>query len=151
MPNDSSKYEEAAFIRGRFNDAIQQAYAVYCESEEIAAYATLELFRLENARPLSKEESQDDLDRFQEKSEALDQTKKNMFFILEKIHELARDRDKYVSDIYMSTKILDIEHKLEDLTPWIEELRSETKSQAESAKMDAKITAEIAEVHKVGT
>ena len=66
-----------------------------------------------------------------------------MRFILDKLHQLARDREKFISDIYTSTKIVDLESKLGDLTPWLKDLLTEVQSRTESAKLDAKVTSEI--------
>ena len=67
-----------------------------------------------------------------------------MRFILDRLHELARDRDKFVSDIYTSTRIVDLESKLSNLTPWLEDLLTEVESRAEAAKLNARVTSEIA-------
>jgi hypothetical protein len=148
MPRDDAKLEEAALIRSRFNEAIQEAYIVYCGCEEVAAYAVLEIFRLENMSNLSHSEDSDRLERLKEKTEVLARTKDNMHFILDKIHGLARDRDRYIADIYMSRRIVDLEEKLSNLTPWIQDLSTETQDKAEAAKLYAKITSEISAVNK---
>ncbi|MFH0824434.1 MAG: hypothetical protein V2B18_16900 [Pseudomonadota bacterium] len=143
MGKDISKLEEAALIRSHFKTAIEQAYEVYCESEEIAAYARLEIFRLLNLKPGSDSEENARLERIEEKTEVLTRTKENMFFILDKIRELARDRDKYISDIYMSKKIIDLQERLGNLTPWLKDLSIDVQSRAETAKLNAKISSEI--------
>jgi hypothetical protein len=143
MSDEHSKYEEAALIRSHYNDAIEGTRTIYQESEEVAAYLCLEIFRLENLKCSSQSEETERLERISEKAEMLSRTKETMRFILDKLHELARDRDKFVSDIYTSTKIIDLESKLRDLTPWLEDLLTEVKSRAETAKVDAKIKSEF--------
>jgi hypothetical protein len=143
MSDEHSKYEEAALIRSHYNEAIKETCAIYHESEEVAAYLCLEVFRLENLKCPSQSEETDRLERISEKTEMLSRTKDTMRFILDKLHELARDRDKFVSDIYTSTKIIDLESKLSDLTPWFKELLTEVQSRADAAKVEAKITSEF--------
>jgi hypothetical protein len=143
MTSDYSKYEEAAIIRSHYNEAVQEAYKLYYESEEVAAYLALEVFRLENLSCASESEENERLERIIEKQEVLSRTKETMHFILDKLHALARDRDKFVSDIYTSSKIVDLESKLSDLTPWLQDLLVEVQSRAETAKLNAKITSEI--------
>jgi len=53
-------------------------------------------------------------------------------------------KDKFVSDIYTSTRIVGLESKLSNLTPWPDDLLTEVESRAEAAKLNAKITSEIA-------
>ena len=148
MSKDDPKLQEAALIRSSFNEAIQEAYRVYCGCEEVAAYAVLEIFRLENRSRVSETEDRDSLERLKEKNEVLFRTKENMHFVLDKIHELARDRDRFIADIYMSRRIVDLEEKLNNLTPWIQDLSYETHGKAEAAKLYAKITSEISAVNK---
>lgn len=143
MTDEHSKYEETAAIRSYYGEAINQACSIYYESEEVAAYLVLEIFRLENLKCTSESEEKERLERISEKTEILARTKETMRFILDKIHKLARDRDKFISDIYTSTKIVDLESKLGDLTPWLNDLLTEVQDRAESAKLDAKITSEI--------
>jgi hypothetical protein len=144
MDRESAKYEEAARIRSHYNEAISEAYKVYYESEEIAAYLVLEIFRLQNLRCESESEEIDRSERLSEKTGVLDRTKQTMHFILDRLHEWARDRDNFVSDIYTSTRIVDLESKLSNLTPWLDDLLIEVERKAEAAKLDAKITSEIA-------
>jgi hypothetical protein len=143
MSDENSKYEEAALIRSHYNEAIKATRTIYHESEEVAAYLCLEIFRLENLKCSSQSEETERLERMSEKTEMLSRTKDTMRFILDKLHELARDRDKFVSDIYTSTKIVDLESKLSDLTPWFKELLTEVQSRADAAKVEAKITSEF--------
>jgi hypothetical protein len=149
MKTEPSKIEEASLIRLHYTTAIEQAYELYCESEEIAAYAVLELYRLENFESTSDEEREECLERKAEKSEVLSRTKENMYFILEKIRQLSRDREKYIADIYMSKKIVDLEERLNDLTPWLTDLSLEVQSRAETAKLNAKISSEITRATKL--
>jgi len=144
MDRESAKYEEAAMIRSHYNEAIAEAYKVYYESEEIAAYLVLEIFRLQNLKCESESEEEDRSERLSEKTGILARTKQTMRFILDRLHELARDRDKFVSDIYTSTRIVDLESKLSNLTPWLEDLLTEVESRAEAAKLNARVTSEIA-------
>jgi len=144
MDRESAKYEEAAMIRSHYNEAIAEAYKVYYESEEIAAYLVLEIFRLQNLKCESESEEKDRSERLSEKTGILARTKQTMRFILDRLHELARDRDKFVSDIYTSTRIVDLESKLSNLTPWLEDLLTEVESRAEAAKLNARVTSEIA-------
>jgi uncharacterized coiled-coil protein SlyX len=148
MTRDAAKIEEAAFIRSCYKEAIDAAYRVYCDTEEIAAYAALEIWRLHNLSCTSSEEERECSERIAEKQEILNTTKENLNFILDKIRDLARGRDKFISDIYMSHGIIDLEEKLADLTPWIEELSTEIRSRADAAKLHAKITSEIARAVK---
>lgn len=143
MTSEYSKYEEAAIIRSHYNEAVQEACKLYYESEEVAAYLALEIFRLDNLNCASEAEEKDRFERLSEKQEILSRTKETMRFILDKLHELARDRDKFVSDIYTSSQIVDLESKLSDLTPWLQDLLVEVQSRAETAKLNAKITSEI--------
>jgi hypothetical protein len=143
MTSDYSKYEEAAIIRSHYNEAVQETYKLYYESEEVAAYLALEIFRLENLICTSETEEDERLTRLKEKQEILSRTKETMHFILDKLHTLARDRDKFISDIYTSNKIVDLESRLSDLTPWLQDLLIEVQSRAETAKLNAKITSEI--------
>ena len=143
MSDEHSKYEEAALIRSHYNNAIKQAYNIYYESEDVAAYLVLEIFRLENLKCSHQSEEKERQERISEKTEVLARTKETMRFVLDKLHQLARDRDKFISDIYTSTKIVDLESKLGDLTPWLEDLLTEVQARAETAKLDAKITSEI--------
>jgi len=121
---------------------------VYCDTEEIAAYAALEVWRLQNLSCASADEERERSERLAEKEEILSVTKENLNFILDKIRGLARERDKFISDIYMSHGIVDLQEKLSDLTPWIEDLSTEIQSRAEAAKLNAKITSEIARAVK---
>jgi hypothetical protein len=144
MDNDHAKYEEAALIRSHYNRAISQVYQIYYDSEEIAAHLVLEVYRLENWTCESEKEKQDRRERLDEKVEILFRTKEAMHFILNRLQELARDRDRFVSDIYTSTKIADVESRLGDLTPWLMDLQMEVQGRAETAKLNAKISSEIA-------
>jgi hypothetical protein len=148
MAAPDSKLEEAALIRTRYNHAIEEAYRVYCDFEEIAAYAVLEVFRLSKMSFFSEKEEIERTNRIDEKGAILVNIKKNLHFILDRIHELAKDRDKYISDIYMSKKIIDLEEKLNNLTPWLQDLTYEMKGKAEAAKLYAKITTEVLSVKK---
>ncbi|HTY22642.1 MAG TPA: hypothetical protein VMC85_05900 [Desulfomonilaceae bacterium] len=148
MSLDSTKLEEAGLIRARYNEAIKAAYLLYCDTEEVAAYAVLEIARLQHLSPSSEKEEQELQERLAEKQEVLSTTKENLNFILDKIQELARERAKYISDIYMSRRIVDLEEKLTDLTPWIEELSTEIEDRANAAKLNAKISSEIARAVK---
>ncbi len=143
MTDEHSKFEETAVIRSHYNEAINEACSIYYESEEIAAYLVLEIFRLENLKSTSESEEGERLERISEKTEVLSRTKETMRFILDKLHQLARDREKFISDIYTSTKIVDLESKLGDLTPWLKDLLTEVQARTESAKLDAKVTSEI--------
>ncbi len=143
MRNDRSQLEEAAKIRSYYSEAIVEAYNIYYESEEIAAHLILEVFRLENVKCASETEETARLERIAEKSEILSRTKENLRFILERLHELAGERDKCISDIYTSTRIVDIESRISNLTPWLNDLSMEVQSRAETAKLTAKITSEI--------
>ncbi len=143
MDDDHAKYEEAALIRSHYNKAISQVYKIYHDSEEIAAYLVLEVFRLENWKCESDEEEQERLERLSEKMGILARTKEAMHFVLNRLHELARDRDRFISDIYTSIKIVDLESRLGDLTPWLTDLQMEVQSRAETAKLNAKISSEI--------
>jgi len=149
MSLDSTKLEEASLIRARYNEAINAAYLLlYCDTEEVAAYAVLEIARLQHLSPGSEKEERELQERLAEKQEVLSTTKENLNFILDKIQELARERAKYISDIYMSRRIVDLEEKLTDLTPWIEELSTEIEDRANAAKLNAKISSEIARAVK---
>jgi hypothetical protein len=143
MTSDYSKYEEAAIIRSHYNEAVQEAYKLYYESEEVAAYLALEVLRLKNLSCASEPEENERLERLTEKQDVLSRTKETMHFILDKLHNLARGRDKFISDIYTSSKIVDLESRLSDLTPWLQDLLVEVQSRAETAKLNAKITSEI--------
>jgi len=148
MTRDAITLEEAALIRSSYKEAIDAAYRVYCDTEEIAAYAALEVWRLQNLSCASADEERERSERLAEKEEILSVTKENLNFILDKIRGLARERDKFISDIYMSHGIVDLQEKLSDLTPWIEDLSTEIQSRAEAAKLNAKITSEIARAVK---
>ncbi|MBI4964148.1 MAG: hypothetical protein HY913_12785 [Desulfomonile tiedjei] len=148
MTRDAAKLEEAALIRSCYNEAIHSAYQLYCDTEEIAANALLEVWRLQKLSSASSEEERDRLDRIEEKQEILVATKQNLHFILAKIRDLARERDKFISDIYMSHGIIDLEEKLADLTPWIEDLSTEIRGRANAARLNAKISSEIARAVK---
>ena len=129
MDNDHAKYEEAALIRSHYNGAISQVYQIYYDSEEIAAHLVLEVYRLENWTCESEKEEQDRRERLDEKVEILFRTKEAMHFILNRLQELARDRDRFISDIYTSTKIADVESRLGDLTPWLRDLQMEVRAE----------------------
>jgi hypothetical protein len=144
MTRDAAKLEEAAVIRARYKDAIDAAYGLYCDSEEVAAYAVLEIRRLQSLMSGAEGEDQESLERLAEKKEILLRTKENLNFILDKIRELVRERDKYISDIYLSHRIMDLEEKLADLTPWMKDLSAETQDRADAARLNAKISSEIA-------
>lgn len=146
METDYSKYEEAAIIRAHYNEAVQEAYKLYYESEEIASYLALEVFRLQNMKCASESEEKERSERIAEKTEILSRTKETMHFILDKLHELARDRDRFVSDIYTSNQIVDVESRLSDLTPWLQDLMFEVRSRAETAKLNARIAAEMSKI-----
>jgi len=148
MTRDAITLEEAALIRSSYKEAIDAVYRVYCDTEEIAAYAALEVWRLQNLSCASADEERERSERLAEKEEILSVTKENLNFILDKIRGLARERDKFISDIYMSHGIVDLQEKLSDLTPWIEDLSTEIQSRAEAAKLNAKITSEIARAVK---
>jgi len=148
MTRDAITLEEAALIRSAYKEAIDAAYRVYCDTEEIAAYAALEVWRLQNLSCVSADEERECSERLAEKQEILNTTKENLNFILDKIRDLARERDKFISDIYMSHGIIDLQEKLSDLTPWIEDLSTEIQSRADAAKLNAKITSEIARALK---
>lgn len=148
MTRDTAKLQEAAFIRARYNEAIDAAYSLYCDTEEVAAYAVLEIGRLEKLKSSSEEEEQERLERLVEKQTILSTTKEHLNFILDNIQELARERDKYISDIYMSHRIMDLEEKLTNLTPWIKDLSAEIEDRATAAKLNAKISSEIARAVK---
>lgn len=143
MDMDRSQLEEAAVIRSCYNEAMAEAYMIYYESEEIAAHLVMEIFRLENLKCESESEDAARLERIEEKSEILLRTKESMRFVLSKLHELAGERDKFISDIYTSTRIVDLETRLSNLTPWLKDLSVEVQSRAETAKLNAKITSEI--------
>ncbi len=132
MSSDRTQLEEAALIRSYYKEAMAEVYNIYYESEEIAAHLALEIFRLENLKCVSGEEEAERLERLTEKWEILARTKENMRFILDRLHELASERDKFISDIYTSTKIVDIESRLSDLTPWLKDLSMEVQSRAET-------------------
>ena len=143
MDHEHAKYEEAALIRSHYNRAINQVYRLYYDSEEIAAHLVLEVFRLENWKCASQKDEEIRDERLDEKRSILFRTKEAMHFILDKLEELARDRDRFISDIYTSTKIVDMESRLGDLTPWLSDLQIEVQSRAETAKLNAKISTEI--------
>jgi len=144
MANDRMQLQEAAQLRSSYNEAAAEAYRIYYESEEIAAHLVLEIYRLQNLKCVSESEEVLRVERIAEKSDVLSRTKENMRFILEKLHELAGERDKFISDIYTSTRIVDIESRLSDLTPWLNDLSAEVQSRAETAKLNARIISEIA-------
>ncbi len=148
MTQDAAKLEEAAFIRSRYKEAIDAAYGVYCDTEEIGAYAALEVWRLQNLSCASADEERERDERVAEKKGILAGIKENLNFILDKIRDLARERDAVISDIYMSHGIIDLQEKLADLTPWIEDLSAEIRSRADAAKLNAKVTSEIAKAVK---
>ncbi|MGB6063726.1 MAG: hypothetical protein WBG50_02895 [Desulfomonilaceae bacterium] len=146
MDDEHSKYEEAATIRFHYNQALEEACKLYYESEEVAAHLSLEIFRLENLKSTSEPEERERLERLSEKEGVFSRTKETLRFILDKLHELARDRDRFVSDIYTSTQIIDVESELDNLTPWLQDLWTEVGSRADTAKLDAKIASEISRV-----
>ena len=69
MTDEHSKFEETAVIRSHYNEAINEACNIYYESEEIAAYLVLEIFRLENLKSTSGSEENERLERISEKME----------------------------------------------------------------------------------
>ncbi len=148
MKKNDPKLKDAATIRARFKEAIDVAFKVYCECEQVAAYAILEVSRLEKMRCANDKEEFDRDCRIKEKAEVLDSAKRNLRLVLDRIHILAMDRDKTISDIYVSSKIMDIEDKLAGLTPWLQDLSDEMRGKAESAKLYAKLTSEIMSVSK---
>jgi hypothetical protein len=143
MKPEYSKYQELATIRSHYREAVTEACRIYYGAEEVAAYLVLEIFRLKNLKCTSEPEEEERQERLSEKKEILAQTKETMYFVLEKLHELARDRDKFISDIYTSAQIVDLESKLGDLAPWLKDLSTEVESRVKTAKLDAKVASEI--------
>jgi hypothetical protein len=133
----SLQVEQASEIRARYNRALGNSYRIYCESEDVAAFLSLEI------RRLSKSLDEKDQDKLREKQELVSRVKDNMLFILDKMSVLSKEKNEFLSDLYTSSKIVDLEDQLTDLTPWLDDLSQDVELQAHEARMNAKITSEI--------
>lgn len=134
---EDTRVVQATEIRKQYDSALGSTYKIFCDSEEIAAFLVLDLRRLQR----SNEEA--DKDKIEEKEKLLVQVKDNMYFVLDQLASLAKQKNEYLSDIYTSSKIVDIETDLSDLTPWLSDLSRDVESQASQAKSAARITTEI--------
>jgi hypothetical protein len=140
MDQETTRTIQATELRNKYSVAVENSYSLYCESEEIAAFLVLDICRLKN----STEEK--DKRKLKEKENLLAQVKINMNFILDKILLLSKEKNEFLSDIYTSSKIMDVENQLTDLTPWLNDLSREVESQASQALTVAKITAEVNQI-----
>lgn len=141
----SPKIDDAAAIRAKFNDALHEAHVAYCDCEEVGAYLALEIHRLRTMSPQDDGETQELYERIEEKRDMLIKTKENMHFILDRVHDLSREREKCVMDVYTSARIGDLETRLSELSPRISELSADMRHRSREARLTAQVSLEIAQ------
>jgi uncharacterized coiled-coil protein SlyX len=140
-----SKIDDAAVIRAKFNEAVNEAHVAYCDCEEVGAYLALEIHRLDTTAAHDGEEAQELDERITEKRDMLLKTKENMRFILDRIQELSREREKCVMDVYTSARIGDLETRLSELSPRIAELSADMRQRSREARVNAEVSLEVAQ------
>jgi Glu-tRNA(Gln) amidotransferase subunit E-like FAD-binding protein len=138
----TSPDDQLAYVRARFNEAIQKAYNAYVDAEELAAFLVMEIRRLNRASPDKSTERKERLD---EKTELLQRAKQDMMFILDKIDLLVEERNEQLSDIHTSRRLADLSMKMDDLVPWVNDLSIDVSERTTEVMREAKISLELSQ------
>jgi hypothetical protein len=132
-------------VRARFNEALQEAHAAYCAAEEVAACLALEVHRLSMMETVDAMEAQERDERAAEKRDLLGKIKENMRYILDRVQELSRERERCIMDVYAGVGIGDLENRLSELSPKIQDLASDMRDRSRDARVSAKVSLEVAQ------